>query len=155
MEYEIDFLPVGEESKGGDAICFRYWDATTPQFVGIIDGGTADSGETLVNHIQKYYGTKRVDVVINTHPHADHTSGLYTVVETLDVQLLMMHKPWDHAVALKNVFQDGRITSMSIDERVRMLCSTPTTSMNWRRRSEYRSLNPLRRGTSPHRIFSF
>ncbi|HEU5070110.1 MAG TPA: MBL fold metallo-hydrolase [Verrucomicrobiae bacterium] len=119
MEYEIDFLPVGEESKGGDAICFRYWDATTPQFVGIIDGGTADAGEALVTHVQKYYGTKRVDVVINTHPHADHTSGLYTVVEKLDVQLLMMHKPWDHAVALKNVFQDGRITSTSIDERVR------------------------------------
>jgi hypothetical protein len=31
----------------------------------------------------------------------------------------MMHRPWDHAVALKNVFQDGRITSTSINERVR------------------------------------
>ncbi|MFI1955905.1 hypothetical protein ACH437_29400 [Streptomyces xinghaiensis] len=24
MGYEIDFLPVGEESKGGDAIALRY-----------------------------------------------------------------------------------------------------------------------------------
>lgn len=119
MEYEIDFLPVGDESKGGDAICFRYWDTTTPQFVGIIDGGTAAAGDKLVAHVQQYYGTKKVDVVINTHPHADHTSGLSTVVEQLDVRLLMMHKPWDHAVALKNFFHDGRITTTSIDERVR------------------------------------
>ena len=119
MEYEIDFLPVGNESKGGDAICFRYWDATTPQFVGIIDGGTAEAGEQLVSHVQQFYGTKRVDVVINTHPHADHTSGLYTVIEKLDVRQLMMHKPWDHAVALKNFFHDGRITTTSIEERVR------------------------------------
>jgi hypothetical protein len=119
MEYEIDFLPVGDESKGGDAICFRYWDATTPQFVGIIDGGTADAGDKLVEHVQKFYNTKKVDVVINTHPHADHTSGLSTVVEKLDVRLLMMHKPWDHAVALKDFFHDGRITTTSIEERVR------------------------------------
>lgn len=119
MEYEIDFLPVGDESKGGDAICFRYWDTTTPQFVGVIDGGTADAGEKLVQHVQQYYGTKTVDVVINTHPHADHTSGLYTVLENLDVKLLMMHKPWDHAVALKDYFHDGRTTTNSIEERVR------------------------------------
>jgi beta-lactamase superfamily II metal-dependent hydrolase len=119
MEYEIDFLPVGEESKGGDAICFRYWDANTPQFVGIIDGGTAAAGEKLVEHIQQHYRTKTVDLVINTHPHADHTSGLYTVLEQLSVKHLMMHKPWDHAVALKDLFHDGRITTTSIEERVR------------------------------------
>jgi len=119
MEYEIDFLPVGVESKGGDAICFRYWDATTVPFVGIIDGGTADAGEKLVEHIQKYYGTKTVDLVINTHPHADHTSGLSTVLENLDVRHLMMHRPWDHAVTLKDMFHDGRITTTSIEERVR------------------------------------
>jgi len=119
MEYEIDFLPVGEESKGGDAICFRYWDANTPPFVGIIDGGTAAAGEKLVEHIQQYYGTKTVDLVINTHPHTDHTSGLYTVLEQLSVKHLMMHKPWEHAVALKALFHDGRITSTSIEERVR------------------------------------
>jgi beta-lactamase superfamily II metal-dependent hydrolase len=119
MEYEIDFLPVGEESKGGDAICFRYGDATTPQFVGVIDGGNSAAGDLLVAHIRQHYGTERIDVVINTHPHADHTCGLYTVLEELDVQLLMMHKPWDHAVALRNMFHDGRITSTSLDERVR------------------------------------
>jgi len=119
MDYEIDFLPVGDESKGGDAICFRYGDANTPQFVGIIDGGNLAAGDLLVEHIQKYYGTKTVDLVINTHPHADHTCGLYTVLEQLDVRQLMMHKPWDHAVALGSLFKDGRITSASIDKRVR------------------------------------
>jgi beta-lactamase superfamily II metal-dependent hydrolase len=119
MKYEIDFMPVGEESKGGDAICFRYWDDFVPQFVCVIDGGNIASGELLVEHIKSHYKTETVDLVINTHPHADHTSGLYTVLENLTVRHLIMHKPWEHAVAIRHLFHDGRITANSIDERVR------------------------------------
>ena len=120
MNYEIDFLPVGEESKGGDAICFRYWDSYTPQFVGVIDGGTSDAGARLVKHIKEFYHTTKVDVVINTHPHADHTAGLWEVLQQLEVKLLMMHKPWEHAVQIQHLFHDGRITPNSIKERVRL-----------------------------------
>jgi beta-lactamase superfamily II metal-dependent hydrolase len=119
VDYEIDFLAVGDESKGGDAICFRYGDTNTAQFVGIIDGGNSAAGALLVDHIRKYYATKTVNLVINTHPHADHTCGLYTVLEQLEVRHLILHKPWDHAVALGHLFEDGRITSASIDKRVR------------------------------------
>lgn len=119
MNYEIDFLPVGDESKGGDAICFRYWDAMTPQFVGVIDGGTLAAGEALVEHIKKFYQTNTVDVVINTHPHRDHTAGLWAVLEQLNVRLLMMHKPWEHSSAIEHLFHDGRVTSNSISERVK------------------------------------
>ena len=118
MEYEIDFLPVGEASKGGDAICFRFWSDSVPQFVGVIDGGTRSSGKALVEHVQKYYGTKRVDMVLATHPHTDHVSGLVDVLEGLDVQLLMMHLPWKHGENISHLFQDGRVTGKGINDRV-------------------------------------
>lgn len=119
MKYEVDFLPVGQEYQSGDAICFRYWGVNTPQFVGIIDGGTGASGQKLVTHIRKHYGTETVDLVINTHPHAGHTSGLYTALEQLNVKCLMMNRPWAHALDLKGVFRDGRISSTDIDSRIR------------------------------------
>ncbi len=124
MNYEIDFLPVGDESKGGDAICFRYWDAVTPQFVGVVDGGTLAAGEALVEHIKKYYQTNTVDVVINTHPHQDHTAGLWAVLEQLNVKLLMMHKPWEHSSAIAHLFHDGRVTSNSISNHVKEALQT-------------------------------
>ena len=50
MAYEIDFLPVGDGSKSGDAIALRYGNLTdsSQQTVVIIDGGYSDDGEALV-----------------------------------------------------------------------------------------------------------
>ena len=55
MGYEIDFLPVGDGEKGGDAIVFRYGNINSnrnEQVVGVIDGGTKESGEKIVEHIK-------------------------------------------------------------------------------------------------------
>ncbi|MFH1904449.1 MAG: MBL fold metallo-hydrolase, partial [bacterium] len=108
MEYEVDFLPVGEESKGGDAIALRIWNPSegfSSQFVMVIDGGTKNAGEALVEHIKKYYDTEDVDVVLATHCHSDHTSGLSVVLEKLKVKSLYMHKPWEHSENITNLFK--------------------------------------------------
>lgn len=87
---EIDFLPVGENSKSGDAIALRFglyedlkW---KNQKVFIIDGGDLASGEALVKHVREIYNTNIVDRVILTHPDSDHASGLRKVVEELHVR---------------------------------------------------------------------
>ena len=51
--FEIDFLEVGE-SKSGDAITIRYkiGEKTT---IHVVDGGFQDTGDSIVNHINKYY----------------------------------------------------------------------------------------------------
>ena len=73
--YEIDFLPVGNGDKSGDAIAIRY--GTQGNYkVMVVDGGTKESGQALVEHIKKYYKTDYVDYVVNTHPDQDHASGL-------------------------------------------------------------------------------
>lgn len=121
MGYEIDYMPVGEGEKSGDAIALRFGNLTGPrneQAVIVIDGGFTDSGEKLVEHIKTYYNTDYVDLVISTHPDADHACGLYPVLENLRVGQLLMHKPWDHAEDIKNLFKDGRITSSGLENKL-------------------------------------
>ena len=60
MPYEIDVLAVGEGERSGDAIAIRFGDpGTRPDQwpVIVVDGGTLDSGERLVDLIKNSYGT--------------------------------------------------------------------------------------------------
>lgn len=120
---EIDFLPVGDGAKSGDAIALRFglykdgvWDN---QKVVVIDGGNLVSGNALVKHVKEVYKTNKVDRVILTHPDADHASGLRPVIEQLEVDRIWMHRPWNHWADLKDSIVDGRITKKSFTERVR------------------------------------
>lgn len=117
MGYEIDFLSVGDGSRGGDAIAMRYGDLhgdRSKQTIIIIDGGTKDSGKKLVEHINKYYKTNIVDLVVSTHLHADHASGLTVVLEEMDVHEIWMHKPGDHAEDMKKLFEKGSFTGSGL-----------------------------------------
>ena len=116
--YEIDFLPVGNSERSGDAIALRYQDNTLGNQIMVIDGGTQDSGQALVNHIRKYYDTNTVHHIVNTHPDADHASGLTVVLDELEVETLWMHLPWDHSVEIRGIFLDDRITTRSLSERM-------------------------------------
>jgi beta-lactamase superfamily II metal-dependent hydrolase len=115
---EIDFLPVGNGDKSGDAIAVRYGYPGNYKVM-VYDGGTKESGEALVEHIRKHYGTSYVDYVVNSHPDSDHASGLSVVLEELKVGELWMHRPWEHSSKILNSFRDGRITKNSLSERLK------------------------------------
>jgi len=121
MAYQIDFLPVGDGAKSGDAIDMRFGDFSDAMktYVVVIDGGFQSSGEALVNHIRSHYGTNYVDLVVSTHPDNDHSSGLAPVLEEMKVAQLWMHKPWEHTYDIAKMFQDGRVTDMSVAEGIR------------------------------------
>lgn len=120
---EIDFMPVGDGEKSGDAIALRfglYEDGKWKnQKVFIIDGGNLASGEALVEHVKGVYKTTKVDRVILTHPDSDHASGLRKVIEGLDVEKIWMHRPWGQWGDLKDSIVDGRITKKSFTDRLR------------------------------------
>ena len=113
--FEIDFLPVGNGEDSGDAICMRWGygleTATPDQFVMIVDGGYCETGTEVVSHIKKYYFQDgalplNIDMVVSTHPHQDHISGLIPIVESANnVKWLIMHTPWHHN-GLKAWFDD-------------------------------------------------
>ena len=120
MNYEIDFLPVGNGDSSGDAIAIRYTEEGSSNYtIMVIDGGTKESGQLLVDHIKKYYNTDFVDYVVNTHPDQDHASGLSEVMEQLKVGELWIHRPWEYVDEIIHHFKDQRMTENSLRERLK------------------------------------
>lgn len=101
--YEIDFLNV-ESKKSGDAIPLRYRVNGITR-IHITDGGFQDTGDKVVQHVNKYYDNPNtIDAVIVSHPDGDHAGGLRTVLETFNVSELWMLRPWLYADELIDRF---------------------------------------------------
>ena len=119
--FEIDFLPVGNGERSGDAICMRWGynlQSDHPdQFVMVVDGGFKETGDQVVNHIRTHYRTNIVHLMVNTHPHSDHIGGLHVVMDRLTVKELWIHQPWNHQ-GLADSFHDGRVTNHSIRQKL-------------------------------------
>jgi Metallo-beta-lactamase superfamily len=97
MMYEVDFLPVGDGDKSGDAIGVRFTRPDTGHTaIVLIDAGFEPNGEALVEHVKALYGTEHVDLVISTHPDLDHIGGLGVVMRELNVGELWIHRPGLH-----------------------------------------------------------
>jgi beta-lactamase superfamily II metal-dependent hydrolase len=122
MGYEIDFLPVGNGDRSGDAILLRYgnlYGLRNDQVVVVIDGGYNDNGKEIIDHLDRYYGTDRVNLVVSTHPDADHINGLRTVVAELDVDELWLHLPDRHSAELAALKLNGWATATQLREAIR------------------------------------
>jgi beta-lactamase superfamily II metal-dependent hydrolase len=101
--YEVDFLAVKPDGKSGDAITARFSTPTGTRSVIVIDGGFTETGYELVDHIRRWYGASYVDLVINTHPDADHINGLTVVLEELTVRELLLQQPRQHGYTQADV----------------------------------------------------
>jgi len=55
----------------------------------LIDGGNNDMEERIVAYLRDH-GVSRVDILIGTHPDADHTGGLDAVVQHFDIGKIYM-----------------------------------------------------------------
>jgi beta-lactamase superfamily II metal-dependent hydrolase len=116
--FEIDFLPVGEESKSGDAIAMRWGDGSV-FYVAVFDGGTRDAGERLVHHVRDVYGATFINLAINSHPDGDHSSGLSVVLDNIRVDELWMHRPWRYPEAIRHLFRSDRFTTQGLSGSIR------------------------------------
>lgn len=95
--FEIDFLPVGNSSKSGDAIPIRYSNHGVTR-VHIVDGGYQEMGSSIIDHLSSFYDDpSSIDAVVVTHPDGDHAGGLRTVLEEKSVSELWMLRPWLYA----------------------------------------------------------
>ena len=118
MDYEIEFLPVGDASKAGDAIVIRYgkpdgWWLMT------IDGGELNSGEQTVAHIKKQFGEHaHVNHAVLTHCDADHASGLREILKGVQVNSLWMNLPWSVVPEARQFFADKSSTNDQLIKRV-------------------------------------
>jgi competence protein ComEC len=50
----------------------------------LIDGGERDQGQSVIETLREN-GVSKIDVIVATHPHADHIGGLIDVINTMEV----------------------------------------------------------------------
>ena len=74
-EMYVHFIDVGQ----GDAILIETDNVTI-----LIDGGVRSAGEIVVQYLVQR-GIRELDLVIGTHPHADHIGGLIEVLRNFKV----------------------------------------------------------------------
>ena len=55
----------------------------------LIDAGTNEAADTVVDYI-KDQGITKLDYVIGTHPHEDHIGGMDNVIDTFDVDKVIL-----------------------------------------------------------------
>jgi beta-lactamase superfamily II metal-dependent hydrolase len=105
--FEVDFLPVGDSN--GDAICIQYTaDANGGVFVHVVDGGFANTGERIVEHIRTYYGRGfHINHMVLSHADNDHATGLVTVMKQMEVKNLWMNRRWKYAAQTIQHFHQG------------------------------------------------
>jgi beta-lactamase superfamily II metal-dependent hydrolase len=119
MQFEVDFLPVGEQSKAGDAIVVKYDDPDS-FYLMVIDGGTIDSGQKAIEHIRKHHGPNAIIAnALLTHSDIDHACGFREIVRELDVRRIWMHRPWEFAANLLPYYADKRLTVEGLKKRLR------------------------------------
>lgn len=111
MSYEIDFLPVGDSN--GDAICIRYGSPNS-FFVHVVDGGFTDTGDIIIDHIERYYTTTNfINHMVLSHADNDHACGLIKVLERFEVRALWMNRPWLYAAEILDKFH-GNYTEQGL-----------------------------------------
>jgi beta-lactamase superfamily II metal-dependent hydrolase len=122
MNCEIEFLPVGDGCKPGDALVIRYGDVNAYQIM-VIDGGNLDSGKEVVSHIRSNFGCNAVIThAVLTHPDADHASGMREVLAGLPVKNLWLHMPWQFAAAARPYFANKSWTDEGLSQELRKSC---------------------------------
>jgi len=118
---EIEFLPVGEGSRAGDAIAVRY--ETSPGYFGliVIDGGTIASGEAMVEYLQAlcHGNTPIVSDLVVSHPDQDHSSGARVILENVEVRRVWTHVPWWHVDEALPHFKSTRWTKDGLEKCLR------------------------------------
>jgi beta-lactamase superfamily II metal-dependent hydrolase len=114
VKCEVEFLAVGSASRAGDAIIVRYGETTAYDLM-VVDGGTAESGETLVNHLQGHFPNRSLAHVVLTHSDQDHASGLREVLRRVRVANLWLHIPWLLAPYASDLFKTKQLSQAQLD----------------------------------------
>lgn len=108
-ELEISFFDVGQ----GDAIFIESKDGTQI----LIDGGPPNRILPNLGSVMPFFD-RFIDVVVLTHPHADHVSGLLEVLERYNVGLIV-ESGADYHTAEAKMFEESikerKIKSAIID----------------------------------------
>jgi len=114
MTFEVDFLPVGDSY--GDAIVLRYGDDSNGYTLHVVDGGRADTADTIIKHIDTNYPGYLINHMVVSHADNDHACGLIGVMKRFSVKHLWMNRPWLYAAHTIQHFHGNYTLQGLIDE---------------------------------------
>jgi len=124
---ETDFLDVGQ----GDAVLIKTPKGQTV----LVDGGPNNK---VLEKLGKYLAPlqKRIDIIILTHPHADHVSGLIEVLRRYSVGLVILN-----GVYLKTDNYDQFLNAIE-DNKVKVLIAEAGEAIHFDKDLEFDILSP-------------
>lgn len=70
----------------------------------VIDGGNNDDEDDMVAYLNEL-GVKKVDILIGTHPDADHIGGIDAVIDSFDIGQIYMPKIQSNTQTFESVLQ--------------------------------------------------
>lgn len=71
----------------------------------LIDAGEKGDGDTVVSYLRQH-GVERLDLVIATHPHADHIGGMATVIRSIPIDRFIMATMPQGSTPTSKVYRD-------------------------------------------------
>lgn len=103
----------------------------------LVDAGNNDKEDAMLDYLQAY-GVSRLDIVIGTHPDADHIGGLDRVIEHLDIGEIYMPKIQANTKTYESLLQAIRSKGLKVktakaglelgfDEQVQVQMLAPVT----------------------------
>jgi competence protein ComEC len=128
----VYFLDVGQ----GDSILVK-----TPSKNILIDGGPTDAGNTILADLNTYQ-VSRIDLMVATHPHADHIGGLISVLQsTIPVQDIIYNgynytsaqtfNTWKALAITHNLTQTSRNQVYEMSPNINFTVLSPTGSLQF------------------------
>ncbi|HBX47985.1 MAG TPA: hypothetical protein DEF85_03740, partial [Clostridiaceae bacterium] len=101
-ELKIHYINVGQ----GDSILIQQGDATM-----LIDAGP--DANTTANYL-KGQGIKKIDILVGTHPHADHIGGMPAVINGFEINKIYMPKVTHTSKIFENTMESIKAKGMKI-----------------------------------------
>ncbi|MGI5921791.1 MAG: ComEC/Rec2 family competence protein [Syntrophomonadaceae bacterium] len=95
-ELKVHFIDVGQ----GDAILVQSPSGGNM----LVDAGDNDHGETVVDYL-RVHNVNSLDIVIGTHPHADHIGGLDTVIDSFPVKSVYLPRVTHTSKSFEDVLE--------------------------------------------------
>jgi beta-lactamase superfamily II metal-dependent hydrolase len=120
----------------------------------VLDGGTQESGASLVSHIKNFYGTTVVDAVVCTHSDSDHACGLMEVLENLTVKNLAMHLPWNRAGNIDDLFKDPKMNEDKLKSHFKKSLDNAHQLEQLAKKKNVPIMEPFSDNTQGNNIFS-
>ncbi|MDI3481337.1 MAG: competence protein ComEC [Tepidanaerobacteraceae bacterium] len=102
---KVTFLDVGQ----ADSIFIKLPEGKTM----LIDAGNNDDGKTIINYIKKQ-GAKKLDAVVETHPHEDHIGAMDDIINTFEIGKIYMPNVTTTTRTFKDVLTSAAAKGLKI-----------------------------------------